>query len=42
MDPIFQFPQYLLKRDVTGQLDRRLGIAATILLAIVEGKQQSE
>lgn len=27
--------------DLTGRLDRRLGIAAAILLAIIEGKQQS-
>jgi hypothetical protein len=27
--------------DVTGKLDRRLGIAAATLLAIIEGKQQS-
>jgi len=27
--------------DITGKLDRRLGIAAAVLLAIIEGKQQS-
>jgi uncharacterized protein YxjI len=27
--------------DTTGKLDRRLGIAAAVLLAIIEGKQQS-
>jgi uncharacterized protein YxjI len=27
--------------DITGKLDRRLGIAAATLLAIIEGKQQS-